>query len=119
MTVEPVLAQHILIAAMAGAMVILFGAFYALAFAWSKTHGKPRLLVWAYLAYALLVASSLVLARALNLDGLWQWVIGVMLSGYLLAPHAIWHLCVGTHAEGDNDEHGIHKNSLPGQASGR
>jgi len=22
-----------------------------------------------------------------------------MLLGYLLAPHAIWHLCVGTHAQ--------------------
>lgn len=119
MTVEPVLAQHIMIAAMAGAMVILFGAFYALAFAWSRTHGRPRLVIWAYVAYVLLVAASLVLARSLNLDGFWQWVIGVMLLGYLLAPHAIWHLCVGTHAEAHDDTHGLHKNSLPGQASGR
>ncbi len=24
-----------------------------------------------------------------------------MLVGYLVAPHAVWHLCVATHAEGE------------------
>jgi hypothetical protein len=24
-----------------------------------------------------------------------------MLVGYLAAPHAIWHLCVGTHAKAE------------------
>jgi hypothetical protein len=27
-----------------------------------------------------------------------------MLVGYLVAPHAIWHLCVGTHAEEAEEE---------------
>jgi hypothetical protein len=29
----------------------------------------------------------------------WTAIVGLMLLGYLVAPHAIWQLCVGTHAE--------------------
>jgi len=98
MTVEPVASQDLLIAAMAGAMVVMFGAIYAMLFAWSRIHSKPRLLIGAYVVYALLFAATLVLVRTLNLSGLWQLVAAVMVVGYLLAPQAIWHLCVGTHA---------------------
>ena len=118
MTVEPVLAENILIAAMAGAMVIMFGAFYSLVFAWSRTHDRPRLMGWAYVAYAALVGATLVLARALHLEGFWQGVIGVMLVGYLIAPHAIWHLCVGTHGHEHGDLSKTHDNSLRGRAGG-
>ena len=98
MTVEPVASQHLLIAAMAGAMVVMFGAIYAMLFAWSRIHSKPRLMVGAYVAYGLLFVATLVLVRTLNLSGFWQLVAAVMVVGYLLAPQAIWHLCVGTHA---------------------
>ena len=117
MAVEPVLAQHILIAAMAGAMVILFGACYALAYAWSRTRGQPRVMGWAWLAYGLLAVSAGVLSVALNLDGFWRWVVGAMLLGYLVAPPAIWHLCVGTHAGAGG--HSTKEDSLRGQAGGR
>lgn len=94
---DPVAMNDIFAAALAGAMVIIFGALYALLFAYSKTQNRPRLLAWAYVSYFILFASTLMLARLLNLDGWWQIVVGVMVVGYLLAPHAIWHLCVGTH----------------------
>jgi hypothetical protein len=48
------------------------------------------------------VLATLSLARALDLGGAWRAVVIVMLVGYLLAPHAIWHLSVATHGA----EHG-------------
>ena len=62
--------------------------------------GRARLLPLAYLAYAGLVVATLFLAAAANLfkSGFWTFVVILMLLGYLIAPHAIWQLCVGTHA---------------------
>jgi hypothetical protein len=34
----------------------------------------------------------------------WSVIVMLMLVGYLVAPHGIWHLCVHTHA----DEHEDH-----------
>lgn len=83
------------------AMVILLGALYALLFAWSRVRRLPALIPWAYAAYGGLAVSVIVLGRAANLfdGGLWTAVIGLMLVGYLLAPHGVWYLCVGTHAQ--------------------
>ncbi len=89
------------------AMVIVLGALYALLFAYSRLRDMPGLMPLAYLAYAGLFVSTLALAHAANLlsHPLWGTVVVCMLLGYLLAPHGIWHLCVGTHvgAEGDKD----------------
>lgn len=84
------------------AMVILLGALYALLFAYARIRAMPVLMPLAYLAYAGLFVSTLFLAQAANLlsHPLWATVVACMLLGYLLAPHGIWHLCVGTHAEG-------------------
>jgi hypothetical protein len=81
------------------AMVIVMGAVYALMFAYSRLKAMPRLMPLAYLAYLGLFISVLFLARAANLlsHPLWVSIVAFMLLGYLLAPHAIWHLCVGTH----------------------
>lgn len=98
--VEPVVAQHILIAAMAGAMVVLFGAIYAMLFAWSKIKKDSRYMYGAYLSYSIFVVFTLIMAYTLNLTGFWYSVVAVMLIGYLLAPHGVWLLCVRTH----NDE---------------
>ena len=94
---EPVAAQHIMLATMAGAMVIMFGAIYALLFAWSRIKSYPQLMIGAYLAYVLFAISVAVMAYTLNLNGFWFVIVVVMLVGYFLAPHGIWHLCVGTH----------------------
>ena len=95
--IEPVELQDFFIAFFSGAMVIVCGALYALIFAWSRVYHRPRLMLLAYVAYALLFISVAALADAMHLTGLWQIVAGTMLIGYLLAPHGIWHLCVATH----------------------
>ncbi len=96
----------ILIGALSGAGVVLGGAMYALFFALGKLNGSRVLLCAAWLAYGQLAVSALVLAGALGLDGPWVLVVVAMLVGYLLAPPAIWHLCVGTHGGEDPANHG-------------
>ncbi len=87
----------------ASAMVILLGALYALLFAYARIRRVRWLMSMAYLSYAGLFVSTLILAQAANLlsHPLWATVVGCMLLGYLLAPHGIWHLCVGTHAQAE------------------
>jgi uncharacterized membrane protein len=84
------------------AMVIVLGALYALLFAFSRVKGMPRLMPAAYIAYGGLFISGLLLARATHLfnNPWWATAVVLMLAGYLLAPHAIWHLCAATHPAG-------------------
>jgi len=102
--IEPVEMANFFTVFFSAAMVIMTGALYALLFAFSRVKGQPRLMPMAYLAYLGLFASVMTLARAANLfhSGFWTAIVVLMLIGYLIAPHAIWHLCVGTHA----GEHG-------------
>ena len=103
--VEPVVAQNILLAAMAGAMVVLFGAIYAALFAWSKIKKNPRFMIAAYLSYLIFVVFTILLAYTLHLTGFWYLIVALMIFGYLLAPHGVWRLCVGTHkVENNNSE---------------
>ena len=95
--IEPVELQNFFITFFSAAMVVIMGALYALLFAWSRLHKLPKLMPFAYAAYAGLFCSVMILADATNLKGYWQIVVVAMLVGYLLAPHGIWHLCVGTH----------------------
>jgi hypothetical protein len=76
------------------------GAAYALLFAYARVRGLPGLMPLAYAAYAGLVVSVWFLADAANLfnNGFWTFIVALMLVGYLVAPPAIWKLCVGTHA---------------------
>ena len=99
---EPVKLANFFIVFFSAAMVILFGAGYALLFAWSRVRARPRLLILAYAAYAGLVMSVVTLAFAANLfhSAYWTFIVALMLVGYLVAPHAIWRLCVGTHNAG-------------------
>lgn len=86
-----------MIAAMTGAGVVLFGAFYALFFALARLQNRRIFLLPAFASYASLVFCVFVLASTLNLDGAWRSLVIVMLVGYFAAPYGIWHLCVGTH----------------------
>lgn len=96
--IEPVQLADFFAVFFSAAMVILFGALYALLFAFAKVGGRPALMPLAYLGYLGLVAATLILARAANLHGpFWTGVVALMLAGYLAAPHAIFRLCVGTH----------------------
>lgn len=97
--IEPVALKDFFLTFFSAAMVIMTGALYALLFAYARVKHRPRLMPLAYLAYLGLFTSVAVLAFVANLfnSGFWSFIVLLMLIGYLLAPHAIWHLCVGTH----------------------
>jgi hypothetical protein len=95
--IEPVAVADIMIAVIAGALVVLMGALYALSFAFGRLWQRSSLLILAYGCFGLLALNVLILARTLHLEGRWQAVTIALLLGYLLAPHAIWRLSVGTH----------------------
>ncbi len=99
--IEPASLANFFTLFFSAAMVIMLGALYALLFAYSRLKGDARFMPWAYLSYIGLFVATLFLADAANLlkHPLWTAIVVFMLVGYLLAPHAIWHLCVGTHAE--------------------
>ena len=99
---EPVEVQDMMMAAMAGAMVVMFGAAYAFAFALAKLNKDRWLSIVAYGCFVALTVSVLVLAKSLNMTGFWVIVAITMLVGYLLAPQAIWKLSVGTHEGSDS-----------------
>lgn len=98
---EPVALKDFFITFFSAAMVIMTGGLYALLFAYARIKRRPGLMWLAYAAYAGLIASVVTLAWAANLFGstFWITIVALMLIGYLLAPHAIWHLCVGTHRD--------------------
>lgn len=103
--IEPVELADFFATFFSAAAVILCGALYALLFAYSRIRNMPRLMPLAYSAYAALFASVIVLGDAANLFGslFWMSVVMLMLAGYFAAPHAVWHLCVNTHAATHHD----------------
>lgn len=105
MLLEPVKLDDFFIVFFSAAAVILFGASYALSFAWARISKRPRLMMLAYASYVGLAVSVVTLALAANLFNtlFWTVIVGLMLFGYLVAPHAIWHLCVGTHVDEEVD----------------
>lgn len=112
--IEPVDLDKFFIAFFSAAMIILMGACYAIFFTLHKLTQKQSLLAFAYLSYALLVVSVMFLSDALHLHGYWQFLVWVMVIGYLLAPHGIWHLCRGTHAVAHDKTGGDHDFSSKG-----
>lgn len=104
--IEPVELANFFTVFFSAAMVIMTGALYALLFALSRIKNQPRLMPLAYLAYAALAVSVWFLAGAANLfnSTFWTAIVGLMLVGYLIAPQAIWRLCVDTHAGEDADD---------------
>jgi uncharacterized membrane protein len=99
--VEPVKLGNFLLLFISAASVILLGAAYAFMFALARVRELPKLMPFAYAAYAGLCVSALALGYAANLysDGVWIALLLVMLIGYLLAPHAAFRLCKGMHAQ--------------------
>lgn len=99
---DVVAADAIMRAVASGAGVVLCGSCYALFLGVAYYSDKRRWLFPAYFSYAGLILSVVILAHALNFTGYWWYLVATMLVGYLLAPHAIWHLCVGTHQAADH-----------------
>lgn len=99
--VEPAKLGNFFLLFFSAACVILLGGVYAFMFAFARIRNLPRLMPFAYLAYGGLCASVFVLGYSANLysDGIWIALIVVMLIGYLLAPHAVFRLCAGMHAQ--------------------
>lgn len=97
--IEPVALKDFFITFFSAALVILSGAGYAGLYAWAKLRGNTRLLPWAYACYAVLAGATILLARATHLNGQWQILVVLMLTGYLLAPQGIWRLCVASHGD--------------------
>jgi len=112
-SVEPVGLNDILIAVMAGALVVLFGALYAATFAFGRLYDKAGLVLVAYGFFALLAVCVFVLASALHLTGFWEMLVVVLLVGYLVAPRMIWRLSQATHQQSPDDT------SAQGPAPGR
>jgi hypothetical protein len=104
--IEPVALADFFVTFFSAAMVILCGGLYALLFAFARVKNAPRLMPLAYIAYIGLAISAVLLANAANLfnSTFWTIVVLLMLAGYLLAPHGIWHLCVRTHEHEDEEE---------------
>ena len=109
--IEPVRMADFFATFFSAAAIILFGALYALLFAYSRIRDLPHLMPLAYAAYAVLFVSAIVLASVANLFGspFWMSVVMLMLTGYLVAPHAVWHLCVSTHAATQHDGSNNHQ----------
>jgi len=95
--------EDLLLGALSGAFIVVFGGLYALLFALGRLRSSRALTAGAYIAYGLLAVFSLLLLGALNLQGIWTAVILIMLAGYFLAPRAIWNLCLGTHSNANNE----------------
>lgn len=113
--IEPVKIADFFITFFSAASVIIFGALYALLFAYSRMKNIPRVMSLAYIAYAALFASVMELAYVANLFGSLFWIVIVilMLVGYFLAPRAIWRLCVDTHEPVLHEESAVDKDAQP------
>ena len=98
---EPLGLSNLFVGTLAGAAVVLMGAFYALFFALGRLQRNNAFALSALASYGLLVVAVVALVLALRLSGFWMVVAATMLIGYFLAPRAIWRLCVGTHSDDD------------------
>ena len=99
---EPMQLQDLFISTLAGAAIVVFGAFYALFYALGQLHRSRTFSLTAFLCYGFLTLAVYFLVTSLNLSGFWLVVCGVMVLGYFVAPRMIWHLCVATHDHTDN-----------------
>lgn len=97
--IEPVAVENMFIVFVISAAIVMSGLLYGLLFLFARMRRQTWLLLFAYAMFVVLAASVFMLVEAMRLDGLWQLLAACMLAGYLLAPRAIWRLCVATHAE--------------------
>ncbi len=98
--IEPVALTHFFLFFFTAAAVILAAACYAVLYAFARLYRKRNLLRGAWLAYGILAAAVLTLARLANLTDYWRILVVLLLLGYGVAPVLIWRLCVATHEEG-------------------
>ena len=97
--IDPVHLSNFFIVFLTSALILLFGAVYALLFTFAKIKGNRNYFYAAYFSYGALSICIFSLAFSANLvkQPFWIFVVGLMMIGYFFAPQAIWKLCVATH----------------------
>tara|TARA_Y100000389_G_scaffold66620_1_gene62777 strand:- start:236 stop:547 length:312 start_codon:yes stop_codon:yes gene_type:complete len=90
--------------AISGALVVLFGAGYALLFAFSQLKKSKGMLVSSFASYLCLVIAINYLLNALQMSGWGIGLIWFVILGYFLGPIFIWYLTLQTHNEDLNNE---------------
>lgn len=100
---DPMFVQHVMVATVYGAGVVLCGAGYAIFLALSRLDGmirKKRFLNWVAVGwYVLLVLSVFGLVQTLQLRNWWLGLVVLMLAGYFIAPRFIWRLSHEMHSK--------------------
>ncbi|GAB6066937.1 hypothetical protein JCM13664_02550 [Methylothermus subterraneus] len=99
--IEPVAREHFFLFFFTAAGMILAALGYALLYALARRYRRRALFWGACVAYGVLTAAALTLARLANLTDDWRVLVILLLLGYGLAPVLIWRLCVATHEEGE------------------
>ena len=84
-------------AVIAGALVVVFGAVYAACFAFGRLFRSQILMRVAYGCFGLLMVTVYVLATSLQLGGVWNVLMMIVLVAYFVAPRMIWRLTEATH----------------------
>ncbi|MEZ5562826.1 MAG: hypothetical protein R3F27_07730 [Gammaproteobacteria bacterium] len=84
-------------AVIAGALVVVFGAVYAACFAFGRLFSSVILMRVAYGCFGLLMVTVYVLATSLQLGGIWNVLMVLLLVAYFVAPRMIWRLTAATH----------------------
>lgn len=97
MLIEPVALSDFFLSFFSAAMIIFSGAVYAGLFAWAKITARRQIYLYAWLAYAALLACLAVFSTVNHLNGYWMLLSFTMAVGYAFMPQAIWYLCVATH----------------------
>lgn len=98
MIVDPGEIRNLLFAFFFAAMVIGWGALYAILITLARRLGRKGLGYAAIATYVALAVCVGALAWAANLTGPWRILVGLMLLGYYFMPRMILRLCEDTHA---------------------
>ena len=106
MLIEPVALSDFFMSFFSAAMIILTAALYAGLIAWGKITHRKWINLSAWVAYAFLLLCVGIFSAVNHFTGYWLLLSVTMVVGYAFMPHAIWHLCVATHA--DESEHAHH-----------
>ncbi len=96
--------QTLAIATAASAVIVLFGALYAILLALGHMKRSAHYYYLSYASYAVLAFATWALVEALQLSQIWLVLIATLLVGYLVGPQMIWRLSVAIHNAGDDLE---------------
>ena len=95
---EPVELKDFLTVFFVSAGVILFGAAYAILYAWAEIRQSAGIRQLSHLAYASLLPCIAALAWFAHFQGVWILLAAVMAIGYFWAPRFLMKLCRSTHS---------------------